>query len=301
MGITSSVIICTRNRRNDLIRALASLAMQTVLPTELIIVDSSEIKLLEQESFTKIFNEQQFPGVRLVYKYTTPGLTKQRNEGVALATSKIVYFFDDDVELESTYLEEMNKIFESNPAYGGGMGSVTNIGAPASWRYRLLRKLFLLQQDYSSGRFTWSGMPTHAYGNKKFQEVEVLGGCCFAFRKKVLLEQPFDEELGYYAYMEDCDVSKRVCNTHKLFFNPRARLKHFHSPVARDKVVDNRAMYVKNYSYLFFKNFYPQNKFRVLGYVWSLGGLFLEGILCRRFDELRGYCRGLKKFYGKEK
>lgn len=291
--ISSSVIICTRNRIKDLLRSLISLQNQTIKPDELIIVDSSDKKISELKEFQDIFSQTKFPNTKLIYKHTTPGLTKQRNEGIELSGSEIIYFFDDDVELENNYLEEMNKIYQDNPQYSGGMGCVTNINPEPSKKYKFFRKFFLLQRDYSSGKFTASGMPTHTYGRKEFLEVEVLGGCCFSFRRDIVKKYLFDEKLGYYAYMEDCDISKRISDSHKLFYNPRAKLKHFHSPLARDKVVANRAMYIKNYRYLFFKNFYPQNKLRIFCYVWSIFGLFLQALLFLNFKELRGYCRGL--------
>jgi GT2 family glycosyltransferase len=278
--------------------ALQSICLQTVLPGEIVIVDSSDVSISDNLEFKKTFSKNNFPKVNLVYKHTSPGLTKQRNEAIDLASGEILYFFDDDVELEPNYIEEMQKIFEKNIKYSGGMGAVTNVDPMAKFLYRSFRKIFLLQRDYSTGFFTWSGMPTHVYGTNKFAEVKVLGGCCFAFKKSVLKKEKFDESLGYYAYMEDCDISKRISDNYRFFFNPRAKLKHFHSPVARDKIVDNRAMYIKNYSYLFFKNFYPQNKFKFIFYVWSVSGLFLESLLFRKFDETKGYWRGLREFWG---
>lgn len=293
----TSVIICTRNRVSDLIKALESINKQTVASNELIIVDSSDIKVSDVDEFQKVFTSELFEKTKLIYHHTTPGLTKQRNEGIDCASGDILYFFDDDVALEPTYIEEMNRVYEKHPEYAGGMGSVTNIGGPPSKWYKRFRKFFLLQRDYADGRFTWSGMPTHAYGRKEFLEVEVLGGCCFSFRKNIVKKHLFDESLGYYAYMEDCDISKRISDVYKLFFNPRARLQHFHSPVARDRIVDNRAMYIKNYSYLFFKNFYPKNKLRLFGYIWSLQGLCLEAILCLRWSEFKGYWKGFFAYW----
>ncbi|MCB0100694.1 MAG: glycosyltransferase, partial [Anaerolineales bacterium] len=42
-----SVIICTRNRFDDFTKTLPSIAAQTRLPEELILVDSSDEKVLE--------------------------------------------------------------------------------------------------------------------------------------------------------------------------------------------------------------------------------------------------------------
>ena len=301
MKITNSVIICTRNRLNDITRCIVSLSKQIILPTEIIVVDSSDCMLINCKKFCDVFNSDVFKNVKLVYKHTKPGLTIQRNIGIKLARFEVIYFFDDDVVLEPSYIKEMNIVFEFNPQYGGGMGTVTNGLVQPSIFYLSFRRLFFLQQDYSNGFFTLSGMPTHAYGTNKFKEVEVLGGCCFAFRRKILKKHLFDESFKGYAYMEDSDISKRISDCCRLFFNPKARLQHFHSSVCRDKILENRAMYIRNYSYLFFKYFYSQNKLRFFAYLWSIIGLFIEAILFRRFQEMKGYIKGLKIFYKESK
>ncbi len=295
---TSSVIICTRNRIDDIICAIKSLKKQTKQPQQLIVIDSSDQQLINKPPFKAIFNTQQFPNTELIYRHTKPGLTYQRNIGISCVTSDITYFFDDDVILDPAYLKQMNSAFSNNQKYMGGMGTVTNMPAKKNDVYRLIRIIFFLQRDYASGNFTFSGMPTHAYGLQKLKQVEVLGGCCMAFRTCTLKKDVFDEKLYGYAYMEDCDISRRISYNAPLFFNPAAKLQHFSSPINRDAVVENRAMYIHNYSYLFFKNMYPRNRLKIIAYCWSIFGLFVEALIIRNVSYLKGYWRGLKKFYG---
>ena len=292
--MTSSVIICTRNRPHDVVRMLTSLANQTTPPTQIIIIDSSTTALDLVVEFRQQFAHNNFPDSQLVYQHTEPGLTYQRNRGIKLATSSITYFFDDDVVLSPTYLYEMQKIFEQYPHYMGGMGNVHNIGHYKPW-INLLRACFFLQRNYAAGKFTLSGAPTHAYGNKYFQTVEVLGGCCMAFKTSILQQQQFDENLRFYSYMEDVDISYRISQNALLFYNPTAVLKHLESPINRDKLIDNKAMFIANYTYLFFKNVYPHNRLKLIAYCWSIVGLFLEaGLIVRNKTWLKGYWRGLR-------
>lgn len=299
--ITSSVIICTRNRKDDLLKCLVSLSQQTQAPDELIIVDSSDNSLENQEQFKSQFSAMSFPYSKLVYRHTSPGLTYQRNVGATFATQDVLYYFDDDTELETDYLERMNTIFAQHSEFAGGMGCVTNMPSELkkNW-FWYMRKLFLLPLDYSDGTFTLSGMPTQVHGTNTFRNVEVLGGCCMAYRAWVLKKHQFDETLKRYGYMEDCDFSRRVSYDAPLFYNPAARLQHFASPVSRDAMIDNRAMFIKNYSYLFFKNFYPRNRFKILAYAWSVTGLFVEALLTRNMNSIKGYGRGLKEYFFRE-
>lgn len=294
--ITNSVIICTRNRCADLVHALRSLASQTELPTEIIIVDSSTHPVRDEQLFAQLFTPAHFADVRLVYLHTQPGLPYQRNQGIQRASCEIVHFLDDDVELDSNYLASMNNAFKNNPQYAGGMGTVLNI--PDSYRYKaycLLGAIFMLQRNFASGRFTLSGLPTHAYGLTKFSSVEALGGCCMSYRASVFQKHRFDEQLGGYAFMEDCDFSRRVSFDAPLFFNPDAKMLHFASPVARDGILKNRAMYMRNYRYLFFKNVYPRNRFAILFFGWSILGLFVVGVAKRDWLGIKGYWQGLFK------
>lgn len=294
------MVICTRNRCDDLLRTLHSIAQQTKAPEELIIVDSSTNPVQNEPSFAATFSQSFFPATRLIYLHTNPGLPYQRNQGVAKATGDIVHFLDDDVELDANYLSSMNEVFKQNPQYGGGMGEVKNI--PHSFRYKaycLLGQIFLLQRNFASGNFTLSGMPTHAYGTRKLKDVQALGGCCMSYRRTVFSTHQFDESLGGYAFMEDCDFSLRVSREMPLFFNPSATMLHLVSPLARDGIVKNRAMLISNYSYLFFKNIYPKGRWKIIFYCWSVVGLFVVALCKREWLGIKGYWQGLKNYYFK--
>lgn len=293
--VTSSIVVCTRNRLDDIIRFFDSVAVQTVLPNELIVVDSSDTPLNEHPHFISKFNNAVFKNSVLKYEHAKPGLTYQRNIGVKLSQSDIIYFFDDDVVLNPGYIQEMNQVFESYPRYGGGMGSVTNITPKQNNIYRVLRVCFFLQRDYASGFFTVSGMPTHCYGLKNFKDVEVLGGCCMAYRSSVFKNHRFDENLCRYAYMEDCDFSRRISYEVPLFFNPQAQLQHYPSLLNRDAIIDNKAMYMRNYRYLFFKNIYSRNRLKIIAHWWSILGLFVEALIARKGSYIKGYWQGLRK------
>jgi GT2 family glycosyltransferase len=294
--LTSALIICTRNRCTDVVNALASVTQQTRMPEEIIIVDSSDHKLSEQPLFKDFFVSEKFPGARLLYYHTNPGLPYQRNVGVTLATTKLVHFIDDDVLLESEYLAQMCAPFEADHTYLGGMGTVINLPKKKLEIFRFIRRLFFLQRNYAPGNFTLSGMPTHAYGTSEFKAVQALGGCCMSYRKIIFLKHRFDETLGRYAWMEDCDFSWRVSRDGALFFNPAARLQHLNSPVSRDSQMAISKLFMKNYSYLFFKNFYPRNRLRIFAYWWTIVGLFLEALVIRDRHHVRGYVQGLWQY-----
>jgi GT2 family glycosyltransferase len=284
---------------------LPTLIAQTEPATELIFVDSSTEKLENIPAFQELFNTNNFPQTRLVYLHTQAGLTFQRNRGIEQATGDIIFFFDDDVTLESNYIKIMRETYEENLNFAGGMGTVTNLKPYSFNAYRIFRLLFLLDRNDASGNFTLSGMPTHTYGLGplvvslsnpcgQVRHTQVLGGCCMSYRRWALAQEKFDEKLRFYGYMEDCDISKRLSDNYPLFYQPAAKLAHHESPLNRDRLKHNRAMFIANYSYLFFKNFYPQARWKILFYYWTVLGLLVEGILRVDRQVFFGYLLGLK-------
>ena len=295
--LRASIIIPTRNRLTDLCTMLESVVCQTEKPLEIVIVDSSDEPVNNHQKFITVSERCSVAGVTMVYYHTQErGAARQRNIALDFVHGNICPFFDDDVVLTRNYLHNMHAIFREFPEFAGGMGTVFAPTPRMTW-CRLLRIAFLLQRDGASGKFTFSGMPTHTYGTDKFKNVDVLGGCCMCLRAAIAKQEKFDERLGIYSYMEDCDLSWRVSRNHPLFYNPQARLEHRCSPQARERLVTTRALFIYNYSYLFFKNFYPKNKLKILGYWWSITGLFVEAVLLRDLAYLNGYVQGLRRFW----
>ena len=163
-----SIIICTRNRKKELLRICKSISTQSLINYELIIVDSSDKNKIEETDIQNLFNKTN--PINIIY--SKPGLTRQRNIGLKAATGELFFFFDDDLILEDNFLYEMVKVFNENKDYYGGMGAFNNM-ADISTKdkiKKIIKRLFLLQQDYGNGKFQKSGFPRHPYGRNNFLE-----------------------------------------------------------------------------------------------------------------------------------
>lgn len=107
--LTSTLIICTKYRARDLQRC-RTVVTQTRLPDELIVVDSGS-----DDTATRVAAfQEQAPTCKVEYLRSEPGLTKQRNVGIAHAHNDTVHFLDDDVILDSHYMDEIQKTYESD-------------------------------------------------------------------------------------------------------------------------------------------------------------------------------------------
>lgn len=291
--IKVSVIVCTRNRIDELSRFSESLFTQELLPDEFIIIDSTnQITREYEERISLIIDNPK--KVNVIYKKSKPGLTVQRNEGVKYAGGDIVYFFDDDIVLYNNFLKEMTCTFESNPEYYAGMGKIVD-ESRIKIKAKIINsiKRLLLQQSYGDGKFFRSGFAKLPHRSEKFLETEVLSGGLTGYRREVFSEFSFDEVLAGYSYMEDDDYSKRISEKYKLFFNPAAKCLHLHGQGGRYDMVSNRKMLMVNFRYLFFKNIYKKKALNLLCHYWAIIGLiFMAG----NIKAIQGYIKGLNEF-----
>jgi len=271
-----SIIICTKDRKTDLFRAIKSIENQSRKPDEIVIVDAST-----NQDFRKELIET-FKDLNISYLHMEPGLTKQRNRGIKVSTGDVVLFLDDDVVLESNYLAQIENLFiaDNNKLVGGAMGRIINIdNRSLKFRmYQLFAKVFLLTSE-GNGKIKLSGLPTHPFTVRYSRpvEVEVLSGAQMAYRREVFKKNLFDEVLQGYCYMEDVDFSYRVSKEFKLVYEPRALIKHMASPSNRLLRREKKKMFVLNHYYLFRKNCHP-SLIKWIAFGWSQVGQLILGI-----------------------
>jgi glycosyltransferase involved in cell wall biosynthesis len=112
-----SVVVCTRDRPEDLRRCLSSLEPLIGPGVEVLVVDNDP----SDDQSESIASE--FP-VRY-YRQTRRGVNWARARGVALAQHEIVLFVDDDVVVDRRWIERMRAAFSY-----AGVGAVTGAVEP---------------------------------------------------------------------------------------------------------------------------------------------------------------------------
>ena len=115
-----TLIVCTYMRPQPLLKLLRSVAMQTLYPNEILIIDGS----LNNET-EEILKKDGLKNISY-YKVNKEhrGLTRQRNFGIERVSelSKVVCFLDDDIILKPNYFEILVKTYSEKPdalAVGG--------------------------------------------------------------------------------------------------------------------------------------------------------------------------------------
>src|SRR5688572_6292684 len=90
----ATILITTRNRKEDLRVAVASALRQTA-PIEVLVIDDGST------DGTSELVRTEFPTVRLHREDESRGLIVQRNRGARMASAPIVISIDDDAEFPS--------------------------------------------------------------------------------------------------------------------------------------------------------------------------------------------------------
>ncbi|MEU7073648.1 glycosyltransferase [Streptomyces narbonensis] len=118
----TSVVVATRERPEQLARALDSLLAQDHPDHELIVVDNAPRTTDTHDLVTGKYADR----VRYV-REDTPGLAVAHNTGAAAAEGEVLAFTDDDVIADPHWLTALTEPFAADP----GLGCVTGLILPA--------------------------------------------------------------------------------------------------------------------------------------------------------------------------
>ncbi|MEM7344830.1 MAG: glycosyltransferase family 2 protein [Chloroflexota bacterium] len=233
-----SVVICTYKRANNVIQFLDSLRDHESHPQQLIIVDASPDDKTEQaiNGYKKVDQLADcFIYFRVAGKFK--GLTRQRNFSLRWVVTDLTLFFDDDVILQPQCLQEMERVYRTQPYKIVGVGAViTNelIASPDRlWR---IRRMLNIVSTLQPGRYCRSGMsipwsflqPTEAVVS-----VEWLRGAAMMWQTDILREVGFYSGFEGYAQGEDLDISLQMSKFGKLVQVGSAHILHQHEESGR--------------------------------------------------------------------
>ncbi len=288
-----TVLICTRNRFDDTVDCLNSIADQSRLPDEVVIVDSSDTQVLEGALTRRLGHKVR----GLVYVHSAPGLTLQRNIGVRQASGDVIIFLDDDVVLEREYIAEHVRVYihDEESIIAGVQG--TFIATEPYGRFRrFYYRLFMLPGETGLGRMQSSGFPSYIPQPVGTVRVDMICGGNTSYRKAVFADFAFDERLGGYAYMEDDEFSYRVSRQYTLVQTPYARLIHKMSGAGRDEPEARQRMDVLNHWQFFSRNMPQTARYRA-AFIWSEIGQSLLVLRSCRYRLVRSRLQAYRELW----
>jgi glycosyltransferase involved in cell wall biosynthesis len=287
-NVRLAYVVPTKDHPDDLHKMLASLARQTRLPDQVVIVDASN------PDVAHICDA--FPQLPLTYvRHWPPSLAAQRNAGMAALRDDIdvAGYLDDDLVLEPEATERMAAFWRDAPLEVGG-ASFSIINQPPV-RANRVQRFFLMHGD-PPGRVLPSGFPCQIPFVQTTIETQWLYGGATMWRRAVIREFAYDEWYIGYGFLEDVDYSYRVGRRYRLFVLGDARTWHFSAPAATNRQLEFGRQQVFNRLYFIRK----MGDFSRLASGWAIFGLLCVNLLALlrhpvrpRLDRLSGNLRGL--------
>ena len=221
-GGSVSVVICTRDRPEQLAQCLRSLQDLSRSPHQILVVDNAPTSDATRQLVA------QMPDIQYVLE-PQPGLSVARNTGIRHITGDIIAFTDDDVSVHPDWITRLQQSFQDSKVM-----AVTGLVLPGE-----LETEAQLIFEKGFGGFTQGYHPL-TFDTEFFEEMKPQGvpvwdigaGANMAFRRKAFeLVGDFDERLGAGAAgcSEDSEFWYRllaegwVCR-----YEPTAVVYHYH-------------------------------------------------------------------------
>ncbi len=281
-----SIIIPTKGRPNALAEVVSSIAGQSVLPRELVIVDQSDDDegrhRVDDALHAKLNSKTTTISVNYIHDPTIPGAATARNRALAAADGNIWLFLDDDVVLEPEFIEELLRTYQGHPQVSGVSGIITNYPRPR-WPFFLWSSIFM-RGPFADERqlIYWN-----AEGLKDSPPLDTQRFGCglMSFRADVLRGLSFDENLDAQlkgvSDGEDVDLCERLPQGTKLLIAPRARLAHYHNSVGR--LSDHWLRRHSRGNFFLYEKHWKHGVANRLAYAWLYTGYALAALLgCAR-------------------
>ena len=120
--ITLSAVVPTRNRPENLLRLLRSLAIQTTPLLEVIISDAGDVPIDEQSL------RAEFPPLNVRVLRAEPSVCAQRNRAIRNSSGSHIFLCDDDMDVPPEYLHDIVRYFRAHPSAGAVSGRVVEAG-----------------------------------------------------------------------------------------------------------------------------------------------------------------------------
>lgn len=189
---TINVVICTRNRSENLKRCLNSLANQTIRPDSVIIVDNNSSDATPQVA--QAFKEK----LPLTYLFEPkPGVARARNLALRKLREGIVAFLDDDCEASKNWVAELLLAYTQNPTISSVQGRVLSLPQ---------KNLLSLLTQYL--RDLWYGKNITSSG-----QILIADTKNFSVRREAIRKYHLRFKEEYFSHLncgEDVDFGKQI-------------------------------------------------------------------------------------------
>ncbi|WOD39263.1 glycosyltransferase family A protein [Nodosilinea sp. E11] len=235
-NLSFGVVVCTYNRKSILEQSLAHWQRSNRKPDQFLVIDATANAETYRDTLVESY-QSLFSDSSSNYVVTSsPGLTLQRNLGLARIKTDIVCFVDDDAFVTPTYVDKIIDVFEkdANGLIGGVNGvSMGQFDNPKQRYSRVLRNFLRHRFGHLAQRIHVPKSKTQLFKPLSTElkslpliPIDRLWGANMNYRKSAIGDQYFDENFKNYGLYEDVDMSVRIGQNHKLVCRIDAELNH---------------------------------------------------------------------------
>ena len=223
-----SVVLLNHNGLEHLKTALPSILRTNYSNYETVLVDNGS-----SDGSTE-FVRRNFPSVKIVRSKRNIGAAGGYNLGISNAKGKYVAVLNNDIEVDSEWLQPLVKILEESPDVAG---------VDAKYLNYYDRKRF--DSSAAAGRLLDFLGNCFARGvneedRGQYDEITRIFTCCTLFRREVLEEVGLFDQDFFYGY-EDADLSWRVIlRGYQILYVPSSRIYHKSGGTSRTSTRDKR-------------------------------------------------------------
>ena len=226
-GLSASVVVCTRDRPEQLRRCLSSLKNLSRKPHEILVVDNAP----GSDATRRIV--AQFPDIRYI-REPLAGLDMARNTGIRHTNGEIVLFTDDDATVHPDWIGRIQQGFKDPKVM-----AVTGLVLPAELK---TQSQILFETHWGFGR----GYQPKTFDHRFFERTqregtpvwEIGAGANMAFRRQAFEQMGcFDERLdvGAAGCSGDSEMWYRIlAEGWTCSYEPTAVAYHYHREDTKD-------------------------------------------------------------------
>lgn len=213
---SATVVICTRERPEDLDRCLKALCESADAKTEILVVDNAPVTKATETIARK-------HSVRYICE-TRQGLNWARAAGAKAASGELVLFTDDDVVVDGRWIDELRRPF-ADPLVAAVTGLIMPLECESDAQ-QMFEDLSGFSRGFEEKRFHWTTLPP-------INASRVGAGASMAVRRDLIIRHGlFDSELDCGTAAQsggDTYAFYRLLRLgHQLVYNPEALAWHRH-------------------------------------------------------------------------
>jgi len=260
-----SIIVIHRNNFKTLERALSSILQNISDNDEIILVDNHST----DDSIEILETNDCFKKIKIIKNSCNAGYSIACNQGISEASGKYSIICNNDIELESSFLHDLEKIISANKSFGLIGPKIVNSDESIINSYSE-NKIGILNQLDFFGRFF---RPRSNIVSIK--QVETLRGPCIVMNPEITKDiGNFDEE--FFFYHEEVEFCHRISrsNKWKVLYSPEIKIKHYGGVSSRKYFKESRIEFFRS-RILFWNKTLPFYK-RFIVKIFNYPKLFLD-------------------------